>query len=186
MGFAIAEELASQGAKVYLIAGPVSVKTNHPNIQRIDVISAQEMYDESNRFFPETNGAVMCAAVADYTPVEKANQKIKRGAGNFTIEMTPNPDIAASLGAVKKSTQLLVGFALETNNEKENAAKKLNKKNLDFIVLNSLNDKGAGFQTDTNKISIIDRHNNSFEFELKSKSLVAKDIVDRMIVEMAL
>lgn len=186
MGFAIAEELADRGAKVVLIAGPVSISTNHQNIQRIDVTAAQEMYEAALLHFPNTNGAVMCAAVADYAPVVKAGQKIKRDKGNMTIELKPNPDIAASLGAIKTEKQLLVGFALETNDERQNAAKKLQKKNLDFIVLNSLNDKGAGFQTDTNKISIFDRHNKSIDFELKSKKLVAKDIVDQMILRIAL
>lgn len=186
MGFAIAEELAKQGAKVILIAGPVSVTANHPNIQRIDVTAAQQMYDAAVKFFPSTDGAVMCAAVADYAPVVKADQKIKRDKGNMTIELKPNPDIAASLGAIKSNQQLLVGFALETNDERQNAARKLQKKNLDFIVLNSLNDIGAGFQTDTNKISIFDRDNKSIDFELKSKKLVAKDIVDQMILRLAL
>jgi len=186
MGFSIAEELASQGAKVILITGPVNLRTIHPNIERIDVFSAQEMYQHALERFLEVDGAVMCAAVADYTPVEKYSQKLKRGEGNLIIELKPNPDIAASLGKIKTGSQLLVGFALETNNEKENAFKKLQKKNLDFIVLNSLNDKGAGFQTETNKISIIDKYNNSINFELKSKSLVAVDIVDHIILSMTL
>jgi phosphopantothenoylcysteine synthetase/decarboxylase len=186
MGFSIAEELANRGANVKLIAGPVSLQTNHPNIQRFNVVSAVEMFEKSTALFPRTNGAIMCAAVADYTPVEKSDLKLKRDKNNFTIELKPNPDIAASLGKIKHHDQILVGFALETNNEKENAQRKLKKKNLDFIVLNSLNDKGAGFQTDTNKISIINKHNNSFEFELKSKQLVAKDIVDHIVQEMNL
>ena len=186
MGFAVAEELAQRGARVILIAGPVSIKTIHPKIERINVTSAEEMNSECLKYFPIANGVVMCAAVADFTPVVKADQKVKRGEGNLTIELKPNPDIAAGLGKLKTKNQILIGFALETNDEDKNAASKLVKKNLDFIVLNSLNDPGAGFQTDTNKITIIDKHNNFFKFELKSKIQVAKDIVDRMMVEMAL
>jgi len=186
MGFAVAEELANRGARVILIAGPVSIKTINPAIERINVTSAEEMNSECLNYFSSVNGAVMCAAVADFTPVVKANQKVKRGEGNIMIELKPNPDIAAGLGKLKTEKQILVGFALETNDEDKNAASKLVKKNLDFIVLNSLNDPGAGFQTDTNKITIIDKHNNFFKFELKSKIQVAIDIVDRMIVEMAL
>jgi len=186
MGFAIAEELALRGATVYLVCGPVSLNANHSNIKRIDVVSAVEMYQQCLTIFPQTDGAIMCAAVADFAPVIKTEEKIKRGKENFTIELKPNPDIAASLGALKREGQLLVGFALETNNEEQNAQQKLLKKNLDFIVLNSLKDTGAGFQTDTNKISIFDKHNNSFNFELKSKRLVASDIIDHIEKEMSL
>ncbi|MFA9389852.1 MAG: phosphopantothenoylcysteine decarboxylase [Prolixibacteraceae bacterium] len=186
MGFAIAEALANQGAKVILIAGPVNLYIHHPNIERINVTSAVEMYETAMERFPGTNGAVMCAAVADYRPLETSNKKIKRDKGSMHIELVPNPDIAASLGQIKTSEQLLVGFALETNDERENAWLKLKKKNLDFIVLNSLNDKGAGFQTDTNKISIINSDNKIIDFELKSKSLVALDIVEQMNQQMML
>jgi phosphopantothenoylcysteine decarboxylase/phosphopantothenate--cysteine ligase len=186
MGFAIAEELASHGAKVILVAGPVHLKSKSKNIQRLDVTTADEMNKQCLSVFPAVDGAVMCAAVADYMPVNKEDVKLKRGAGNLTIELKPTPDIASGLGKIKTEKQLLVGFALETNNETENALAKLKKKNLDFIVLNSLNDQGAGFQTDTNKITIIDKHNNLFKFELKTKELVAVDIVSRMIDEMAL
>ena len=187
MGFAIAEELANEGANVILIAGPVSLHTTHPNIQRIDVVSAEEMHRAAITNFPKTNGAVMCAAVADYRPALKSDQKIKREKqGALKIELVPNPDIAANLGKIKKEGQLLVGFALETNDEKQNAHAKLVKKNLDFIVLNSLNDRGAGFQTDTNKISIITANNKTIDFELKSKSLVARDIVEQMILSLSL
>jgi phosphopantothenoylcysteine decarboxylase/phosphopantothenate--cysteine ligase len=185
MGFAIAEELASRGAKVILVAGPVQLKTVSNSIHRIDVTSAEEMNEQCLSVFPVVDGAVMCAAVADYMPVEKADKKLKRGEGNFSIELKPAPDIASGLGKIKSEKQLLVGFALETNNETQHALAKLKKKNLDFIVLNSLNDPGAGFQTDTNKITIIDKHNNLFIFELKTKELVAVDIVDRMIEEMS-
>lgn len=186
MGFAIADELADRGAEVILIAGPVSLKTRNKNIKRIDIVSAEEMNEQCLKYFPETNGAIMCAAVADFTPVIKSDKKVKRGKENFIIELKPNPDIAAGLGKLKKEGQILVGFALETDDEEKNAILKLQKKNLDFIVLNSLNDPGAGFQADTNKITIIDKYNKSFNFELKSKAEVAKDIINRLIEEMGL
>jgi len=181
MGYAIAEELAEQGAKVSLISGPTNLKINNSLIHRIDVMQAQKMYDKAVELFPKTDGAIMAAAVADFTPVTEANQKIKRGKENWTIELRPNPDIAASLGKIKATNQLLVGFALETNNEEENAIKKLQKKNLNFIVLNSLQEKGAGFQVDTNKITILDAQGNKFPYALKSKTEVAKDIVNKII-----
>jgi phosphopantothenoylcysteine decarboxylase/phosphopantothenate--cysteine ligase len=186
MGYALAEELAKRGANVFLVSGPVALKAEQKNIERIDVVSAIEMYQKCIELFPMVDGGVMCAAVADFAPVLKSNEKIKRGKENFVLELQPNPDIAAALGAAKREGQLLVGFALETNDEAANAQKKLQKKNLDFIVLNSLNDSGAGFQTDTNKISIFDKHNKFRNFELKSKSLVAKDIVDQIEQEMSL
>ncbi len=181
MGFSIAEELASQGARVVLISGPTSLSTQNTNIERIDVVSAQEMYEASLRHFPTCDGGIMTAAVADFTPVFKEEKKVKRGKENYSIELTPTKDIAASLGAIKTSNQFLVGFALETNNEEKNAKLKLEKKNLDFIVLNSLNDKGAGFQCDTNKITIISKLSGCKKFELKSKIEVAKDIVNELI-----
>jgi phosphopantothenoylcysteine decarboxylase / phosphopantothenate---cysteine ligase len=181
MGFAIAEALADQGAKVILIAGPVSVSTHHPSIIRNDVVSAKEMFESCVHAFPDCDGAIMCAAVADFTPVITESSKIKRGKENYTIELMPTQDIAAELGRIKRSDQLLVGFALETNDEVNNASEKLRKKNLDFIVLNSLNDPGAGFRTDTNKISIIGRDNKTKQFELKLKADVAIDIVDAII-----
>jgi len=186
MGFAIAEELALRGAEVRLIAGPVQLKTFSKNIHRIDVTSAEEMNEQCLLVFPSVDGAVMCAAVADYMPVNRADNKLKSGDGNFAIELKPTPDIAAGLGKMKTEKQLLVGFALETDNEMQHARAKLEKKNLDFIVLNSLKDPGAGFQTDTNKITIIDKYNNLFNFELKTKEQVAIDIVDRMIDNMKL
>jgi phosphopantothenoylcysteine decarboxylase/phosphopantothenate--cysteine ligase len=186
MGFAIAEELAARGAQVFLVAGPVALKTSSKNIQRINITSAAQMNEQCLNIFPTVDGAVMCAAVADYAPVVMAEEKLKRADGNLTLELKPNPDIAAGLGKMKTKNQILIGFALETNNEIDHARLKLIKKNLNFIVLNSLNDPGAGFQTDTNKITIIDRHNNSFNFELKAKINVAADIVDRMIDEMGL
>ncbi len=186
MGFAIAEELASRGAYVYLVAGPVSIQTKNKNIQRINITSAQEMYEQCVQIYPQADGAVMCAAVADFAPVVSSVTKIKRSSEDLTITLKPNPDIAASLGKMKQKNQLLVGFALETNDEVNNATSKLLRKNLDFIVLNSLNDKGAGFQADTNKITIIDRNNKTYNFELKRKDKVAVDIVDRMVEEMGL
>jgi phosphopantothenoylcysteine decarboxylase/phosphopantothenate--cysteine ligase len=186
MGYAIAEELARQGAKVILVSGPVSIQPQHQNIQKIDVESALEMYEQCLAHFSQTDGAIMCAAVADYRPVNPLPEKVKRKGQNLTIELQANPDIAAALGEQKRNDQLLIGFALETNNELFNASEKLSKKNLDFIVLNSLNDKGAGFKSDTNKITIIDKHNKTFNFELKSKQLVAVDIVDHIVGLMAL
>ncbi|WP_372645011.1 phosphopantothenoylcysteine decarboxylase [Ancylomarina sp.] len=181
MGFSIAEKLAEEGAQVILISGPSACQTNHPNIHRIDVVSAQEMYDASFEYFPHCDGAIMTAAVADFTPLNPVDAKVKREKENYTIELTPTQDIAASLGKIKSEKQFLVGFALETNNEELNAQIKLEKKNLDLIVLNSLNDSGAGFQHDTNKITIFSRRGEVKKFELKLKSQVAKDIVDELI-----
>lgn len=182
MGFAIARELADNGAKVFLVTGPVNVCINHPDIEIISVESAEEMYNASIRLFPGCDGAVLSAAVADFTPSDIAGQKIKRGNETWELHLKPTKDIAAELGRQKKENQLLVGFALETTDELENARMKLIKKNLDFIVLNSLNDAGAGFGVDTNKITILDRHNNLFNFGLKSKDQVAADIVDKIVI----
>lgn len=180
MGYAIALELAERGAKVILVSGPVSQIINHENITVKSVESAAEMLAESTSVFEKTDGAVMCAAVADFTPVVTESRKTKRGKQNWNLELQPTKDIAAELGKMKSKQQILVGFALETNNEIQNATQKLQKKNLDFIVLNSLNEKGAGFKVDTNKITIIDKDNNTQFFELKSKNEVAADIVDKM------
>ena len=181
MGYAIAEQLADCGAEVVLISGPVSLTIKNRNITLVKVETAEEMYKESLAHFPETNGAIMCAAVADFTPVKVANQKTKRAKDNWNLELRPTKDVAKSLGEVKKENQLLVGFALESTDEVNNARLKLERKNLDFIILNSLNEEGAGFQVDTNKITIIDRNNNQQFFELKSKKEVAIDIVDKII-----
>jgi len=181
MGYAIAEQLADCGAKVILVSGPVSVKACNNNIETVFVESAGEMFDECSRRFAGCNGAVMCAAVADFTPVKIEKQKTKRGKSNWNLELQPTRDIARTLGKIKSGKQILVGFALETNDEIENAKKKLASKNLDFIVLNFLNEEGAGFQVDTNKITIIDKYNNQQFFELKSKKEVAADIVDKII-----
>ena len=181
MGYAIAEKLAEQGAEVILVSGPVSVSTQNKNIKVIFVESAEEMHQECLNHFPACDGAVMTAAVADFTPVNPENQKNKRGKENWSIELKPTRDIAAAMGQMKKENQILVGFALETTDEKANAQKKLEKKNLDFIVLNSLNDAGAGFGVDTNKITIIRKNNKTVPFELKTKIEVAADIVEAMI-----
>lgn len=177
MGFAIAEELANRGVEVELIAGPVQLKTLNPNIHRHNVESAAQMYAKCCEIFPTTDGAIMTAAVADFTPSECADHKIKRK-GPMTLTLNPTQDIAGAMGKMKRDNQMLVGFALETNDEATNAQHKLESKNLDFIVLNSLNDKGAGFMHDTNKVTIIDRLGKSTSYELKSKKDVAKDIVN--------
>lgn len=181
MGYALAEECANRGAQVTLISGPVNIKAEHPNIRIAPVESTQEMYEEALKEFGQCDVAILCAAVADFTPKEKSTQKIKREKDDLTIELMPTQDIAANLGKLKKENQVLVGFALETENELANATQKLNRKNLDFIVLNSLQNKGAGFQVDTNQISIIDKFGKRTDFPLKSKKEVAKDIVDYLI-----
>lgn len=181
MGFAIAEECAERGAKVTLIAGPVQQKTTHANITRIDVRSAKDMHDEAVDAFPNMDVAILSAAVADYTPADVSATKMKRKDGiEMNLELKPTQDIAAKLGQMKTTKQHLVGFALETDHEEDHARKKLVKKNLDFIVLNSLQDKGAGFQCDTNKVSLIDASSRT-DFPLKMKSEVAQDIVDRLV-----
>lgn len=179
MGFALAEECAARGAEVTLIAGPVAQKTKHPNIQRIDVESAAEMHQAAVANYQAADAGILCAAVADFTPLESADKKLKRNEENLTLQLKPTKDIAATLGASKRENQVLVGFALETDNEIEHAQSKLERKNFDFIVLNSLKDEGAGFQYDTNRIRIIDRQGNT-AYELKPKREVAKDIIDRL------
>jgi phosphopantothenoylcysteine decarboxylase/phosphopantothenate--cysteine ligase len=184
MGYAIANQLAYAGAKVTIVSGPVQIKNSNPEITVIPVESAGEMYEQCLHIFPETDGAVLCAAVADFTPENYSENKIKRGKDDLSIRLKPTNDIAAKLGQLKTAKQLLVGFALETNDEQANAFSKLTRKNLDFIVLNSLKDQGAGFGGDTNKITLIDKGNNQAFFELKSKTEVAADIVERIILEM--
>ena len=178
MGFALAEECASRGAEVTLIAGPVNLTTQNPNIKRIDVKSAHQMYEAAMENFPGSDAAILCAAVADFTPAVTSDTKIKRK-GDMTITLKPTEDIAAALGAIKRPDQKMVGFALETDHEAANAQGKLERKNLDFIVLNSLNDKGAGFGYDTNKVTLIDRK-GSQELPLQSKKNVAKAIIDKL------
>lgn len=178
MGFALAETCAEYGAEVILISGPVNLILNHPNIKRIDVESAEQMYNTAIEQFATADSAILCAAVADYRPKQKEDSKIKRKSDEMDLKLVKNRDIAASLGAMKTKKQTLIGFALETDHEYENALKKIETKNLDFIVLNSLNDKGAGFQHDTNKISIINKHGSRTDFDLKTKKEVAHDIIE--------
>ncbi|WP_040611990.1 bifunctional phosphopantothenoylcysteine decarboxylase/phosphopantothenate--cysteine ligase CoaBC [Odoribacter laneus] len=181
MGFALAEEFAARGAEVILIAGPVNLKTISAAIRRVDVVSAGEMFEQVMQFADQCDIVVSCAAVADFTPKEKSGTKIKRGKMDLNLELQPTQDIAAELGRRKKAGQLLIGFALETDDEACNAVLKLRKKNLDLIVLNSLRDKGAGFGGDTNKVTVIDRKEQQFAYDLKSKQEVATDIVDRIV-----
>ena len=179
MGYAIAEEAASLGAEVILVSGPTALQITHQNIKLVRVTSTQEMYEQVHQYYPEVNVAIAAAAVSDYKPKQIAHQKIKKSDAEISIELEKTQDILLSLGKAKKD-QLLVGFALETENEVENAKGKLARKNLDFIVLNSLNDKGAGFQAATNKIKII-YPDQIKEFGLKSKQEVAKDILNEVI-----
>lgn len=181
MGFALAEECARRGADVTLITGPVELKTQHSRITPINVESAGEMYEAAVNAFHEADAGILCAAVADYTPETVSDNKIKREKEEMlTLHLRATRDIAASLGAMKRDNQRLVGFALETTNEQQNAQDKLKRKNLDFIVLNSLNDKGAGFRHDTNKISIIDKESRT-DYPLKTKTEVAQDIITRLV-----
>ncbi len=181
MGFALAEVCAEQGAEVTLVSGPVVLQAKHPGIRRIDVESAREMFEAATKHFPKADITILCAAVADFTPKTTADKKIKRKGDNLKLELQPTQDIAAALGAVKKKKQVLVGFALETDNELQNAQDKMERKNLDLIVLNSLQDKGAGFRVDTNKVTIIDRHNGFTAYDTKSKREVAEDIVEFIV-----
>jgi phosphopantothenoylcysteine decarboxylase / phosphopantothenate---cysteine ligase len=181
MGFAIAEELANQGAEVELISGPTHLSMDHAGVKLTRVVSAEEMFAVCSSKFASSNITVLSAAVADYKPANKADQKIKKSSDQMTVELTKTHDIAAELGKLKKNGQLIVGFALETENEKANAEKKIVSKNFDLIVLNSLNDKGAGFGHDTNKIAIITKNGGAKEFNLKSKKEVAKDIVNAIV-----
>ena len=180
MGFALAEVCAQQGAEVCLIAGPVQLKTKHQNIERIDVESADEMYSAVLSRFYGMDGAVLCAAVADFTVLDVATEKLRREKDNLVLELKPTRDIAAAVGEMKIESQFLIGFALETNNEEANAVSKMERKNFDFIVLNSLQDDQAGFGYDTNKISILFRSGDKKEFELKNKISVAQDIVSEI------
>jgi phosphopantothenoylcysteine decarboxylase/phosphopantothenate--cysteine ligase len=192
MGFALAEECARRGAEVTLIAGPVNAKLSTVSAQcihRVDIESCQEMYEAATNAFPQMDAAILCAAVADFRPAEVAEQKIKRETqlstvnAQFSIQLIPNPDIAASLGQMKRKKQVLVGFALETNDEQQNAQHKLEKKNLDFIVLNSLRNEGTCFKSDENKISIIS-HDGQKDYDKKSKKEVARDIIDELSIRL--
>ena len=185
MGFALAEECARRGAEVTLIAGPVNIslhsqQSSESHIKRIDVESCEEMYQAATQHFPNMDAAILCAAVADFRPETTATQKIKREGDDLIIRLKPTHDIAVALGQMKRSNQLLVGFALETNNEEANAQKKLQKKNLDFIVLNSLQNCGTCFQSDENQISIISQDGKN-DYDKKNKKYVAADIVDEIV-----
>lgn len=179
MGYALAKECAARGAEVTLVSGPVNLSVNHPNINRIDVESAEQMYNTCMSHYPTSDAGILCAAVADFTPECVADKKIKREKDDLTLNLKPTHDIAAALGKIKTDSQRLVGFALETNDETAHAQDKLKRKNFDFIVLNSLNDKGAGFRCDTNKITIIDS-GKAEEYPLKTKKEVAADIIDKL------
>ena len=179
MGYALAEVCAERGAEVTLVSGPVNLKVTHPNIHRIDVENAEQMYEAAVSAYADADAGILCAAVADFTPETVAGQKIKREKNDLVLRLKPTHDIAAALGKQKQAHQKLVGFALETTDEVAHAQDKLNRKNFDFIVLNSLNDKGAGFRCDTNKITIIDRQATT-PYPLKEKKEVACDIIDRL------
>ncbi len=181
MGFAIAEDAARRGAEVTLVAGPVSRTISHQNIKRTDVTTAAQMYEAAMSAFAKAHIIIMSAAVADFTPENPATQKIKKDGDQKAIALKPTQDILAAMGMQKKADQLLIGFALETNNELDNARKKLHTKNLDFIVLNSLKDKGAGFIHDTNKVTILTRNGDQHDYPLKSKTEVAADILDKAV-----
>ncbi len=178
MGIAIAEEAAERGADVVLILGPTHLQANHPNIRTVKVQNAAQMYDAVHREFDNANITIMAAAVADFTPEQTAGQKIKKTGDTMNLKLKPTKDILASLGQKKSGNQILIGFAMETENEKDNALKKLRKKNLDFIVLNSLREKNAGFKHDTNKVSILTKNGDVIDYPLKTKKEVAKDIFD--------
>jgi phosphopantothenoylcysteine decarboxylase/phosphopantothenate--cysteine ligase len=181
MGFALAEYCARLGANVTLISGSVAIAAKNPLIERIDIITANEMYEKCMQYYKTADIIIMAAAVADYTIKQPAENKIKKTKDNLTIELTPTKDILAALGKLKSKKQILIGFALETDNEKANALKKLHNKNLDFIVLNSLKDKGAGFTHDTNKVSIFDKKENVKHFDKKPKTEIAEDIINYVL-----
>ena len=179
MGFALAEECARRGAEVELVSGPVSLQIHHPSVHRTNVESAEEMFHAATERFTQADIAILCAAVADFTPTQVAGTKIKREGEELVLHLSPTHDIAQCLGAMKRDGQIMIGFALETNDEEAHAKDKLKRKNLDFIVMNSLQDKGAGFRHDTNKVTIIDAQGKT-EYPLKDKKEVAEDIVNRI------
>lgn len=184
MGYAIAERLAELGASVILVSGPVHMKAEHRSIQLIKVVSADQMYSACLQYFSGCHGAVMTAAVADYAPLEEEREKIKRTGQNLVLKLKANKDIAGALGKIKRDDQLLIGFALESQNEIPHALAKVQSKNLDFIVVNSLRDEGAGFGHDTNKITILSRNGQTTTYPLKSKRIVAEDIVDQIVLRL--
>lgn len=179
MGFALAEECARRGAEVELVSGPVSLQIHHPSVHRTNVESAEEMFHAATERFTQADIAILCAAVADFTPTQVAGTKIKREGEELVLHLSPTHDIAQCLGKMKRDGQFMIGFALETNDEEAHAKDKLERKNLDFIVMNSLQDKGAGFRHDTNKVTIIDAQGKT-EYPLKDKKEVAEDIVNRI------
>ena len=181
MGYSIAEECADKGAEVTLISGPSKLSVENNSINKINITSAEEMFQAVTKHSAKADIIVMAAAVADFTPYNVAGTKIKKNESSLSVQLKPTKDILLHLGEKKRKNQVLVGFALETNDALENAKKKLNTKNLDFIVLNTLQDKGAGFGTNTNKITIVERNNKITKFELKPKTDVAKDIVNKII-----
>ena len=182
MGVALAEECARRGAEVYLIAGPMSLTTSHPLIHRIDVESCEQMHNAAVQLFAEMDAAILCAAVADFRPATPADRKLKRGNDDLVLTLAPTTDIAAQLGRMKQAHQVMVGFALETDNEKEHAQDKLQRKNLNFIVLNSLRNEGTCFKSDENKVSII-TPSGITDYEKKPKWQVAEDIINRLAEE---
>jgi phosphopantothenoylcysteine decarboxylase/phosphopantothenate--cysteine ligase len=181
MGIALAEAASEYGARVELVLGPVGITPESRAVKIVNVTSAESMAAECISRFPYCDIAILSAAVADFTPEKIRDKKIKKDSNELIIKLIPTTDIAATLGKIKKSSQILAGFALETNNEKENAVEKLIRKNLDIIILNSLNDSGAGFGHDTNMITIFDRNNNIDKFELKSKKEAARDILNKIV-----
>lgn len=185
MGFALAEAFADRGFDVLLIAGPVHIVAVNPAIKRIDVVSADDMYRAVMQHFAESDVAVFCAAVADFTPTVAADRKIKRKTDDLVIRLKPTQDIAAAAGRQKRQGQFIVGFALETDDEEANAVDKMQRKNLDMIVLNSLNDQGAGFGYDTNKVTVIERNGRRTDLPLQSKTEVARRIVEAVVEKLA-
>jgi len=185
MGIALADEAVEYGADVELVLGPVDILPHNRSVKIINVTSAKSMTDECKTRFARCDVAILAAAVADFTPQSVSDKKIKRTDNELIIKLKPTTDISSELGKIKKKKQLLIGFALETDNELENAISKLKRKNLDAIVLNSLNETGAGFGFDTNRITIIDKNNIINKFELKSKEEAAKDILNKIISMMA-
>jgi len=181
MGIALADAAAEYGASVDLVLGPVNIIPRNPSVNIINVLTARSMADECISRFTDSDITILAAAVADFTPAQVSGKKIKKEGAELVVRLKPTIDIAETLGKTKKASQVLAGFALETDNELENAKSKLLRKNLDLIVLNSLREVGAGFGHDTNRITIIDRNNNIDKFELKSKEEAAKDILDRIV-----
>jgi phosphopantothenoylcysteine decarboxylase/phosphopantothenate--cysteine ligase len=181
MGFAIAEAFAAEGAKVHLVTGPVSLEVRSSGIEVSRVTSAADMFARCEEVIDQVDIAVFNAAVSDFTPIRASEVKVKRGSGEWTLQLKPTRDIAAEMGRRKRAGQIMVGFALETEHELEYARQKLEKKNMDLVVLNSMRDSGAGFETDTNRVTMVDRLGNVDRYELKPKAQVASDLVQWVI-----